>query len=139
MQKKFIFQDVGDMHHRHELIKDNCDEIVPYSYLKRLTDEELSGLKDDLSENAIALDAIEQEFDAIKKEFKEKTKPYKERIKSLLVFLRDKGISVNENCYVLKDESTYNIYSKEGELLMSRPLKPAETQKTLQMELRKTM
>ena len=135
--EKVIFQEIEDQNRRASAIRDNCDEIIPdYLYMRKFTEDEIIEYKDELSENSVDLDSLKTEMEEITKDIKNKMKPKKERLKYLLKCLREKAISVKDECYVLKSDTNYCIYNAEGELVFSRPLKPSERQKTINMALR---
>jgi hypothetical protein len=137
MSEKMIFQEIENPETRAQAIKDNCDEVLPnYAYMRRFTDEELTEFKNEFSEESIELDTLKTELENISKGIKEKMKPRKQNLKQLLKNLREKAEQFKEECYVLKSETTYDIYNSEGELLYTRALKTNEKQKTIQMKLR---
>jgi predicted RNase H-like nuclease (RuvC/YqgF family) len=136
-QPNFIFQDVEDLGSRLDLIRDNCDEVIPkYSYMRKFTDEEIDEYKSNLSDDSVEIDTLKDELEDIKKDYKAKMKPKEKRLKFLLKCLREKAISATEECYAMKNETHYCIYNSQGELIFSRLLRPAEKQKTIFMAQR---
>jgi predicted RNase H-like nuclease (RuvC/YqgF family) len=133
MTEKQIFAEVENPEKRAQLIKDNCDEILKNSFMKKFSEDEIDEYKTELSENSIELDTLQTELSELKKEYKEKMKPKSTRVKFLLTCLRQKAIAVTDDVYVLKSETEYCIYNSEGKLLSSRPLKASEKQKTIYM------
>jgi hypothetical protein len=137
MAEKQIFEEILTPEKRAQAIRDNCDEVIPnYSFMRKFSDEEMEEYKTELSDNSVELDTLKTELDEMKKEYKEKMKPKATRLKFLLKCLREKAVAVTDEVYALKSDTEYCIYNSEGELLLSRSLKPSEKQKTLRMALR---
>jgi hypothetical protein len=135
--EKLIFQEIKKPEQKAQTIRDNCDEVLSnYSYMRKFSQEELEDFKQELSENSIEIDILETELSEVKKEFKDKLKPKKQEVKIILKALREKVKEVKDEVFVLKDNDFYCIYNSEGELIESRPLRPAEKQTTIFQTLR---
>lgn len=119
-----------------QTLKNSCDKIEEFSYMKKFTTEELSELKTVLSELMINTDAIETELKEIKTEFKEKLDPLKDKIKEHLSWIRDKAKIIREECYI-NFEGEYAIYyNGDGEEVYKRPKEISERQNTIFMQQR---
>ena len=119
-----------------ETLKNSCDKIEVFSYMKKFTPEELAELKTVLSDLMINTDAIETELKDVKSEFKEKLDPLRDKIKEHLTWIRDKAKIIREECYI-NFEGEYAIYyNGDGEEVHKRPLEVSERQKTIQMQMR---
>lgn len=127
------------MENQKDILKNSCDKVVDFSYMKKFTLQELEAFKNDLSSNMIEMDSIESEFQHVKDEFKTKLKPLKSEVKEYLTYIRDKARTVREECYVIF-EGEYAVYfNEDGEEVYRRPLEASEKQKTIFMETRKAV
>ncbi len=119
-----------------ETLKNSCDKIEEFSYMKQFSPEELSELKTNLSTVMIKFDAIETELKDIKDEFKEKMDPLKKQVKELLTWIRDKAQRVTEECYIMYEDEYAVYYNGEGEEVYRRPKEVSERQNTIFMQQR---
>jgi predicted nuclease with TOPRIM domain len=137
--EKVIFPEITNPEQKAQMIKDNCDSIIPnFSYHKKLTHEELNDCREELGEKMIEVDNLEEELKELSKGLKEKIKPLKKVVKEQLKMIREKGCQITDSVYVLKSDTDYCIYNSEGELIESRPLKESEKQTGIFQTLRKT-
>ena len=120
-----------------EQLRESCDKVIDFQYLKKFSTEEVNEFKTQLSVVMIESSEIEEEFDAIKTEYKAKLKPLKDKVHGLLRFIRDKARLVKEECYVNYEGEYAIIYNSDGEEIDKRPLTVDERQKTIFMETRK--
>ena len=126
------------MNNQKEVLKESCDKVVDYSYMKQFTPDEISGFKSSLSERLIELKEKESEFAQVKEEFKEQTKPLKSDVEQMVLNIRDKARLVKEECYVMFEGMYAVYYNADGEEVHKRPLEASEKQRTIFMETRKT-
>jgi len=118
---------------RVKFLKDNCDEVVEKGYSKRFTPEQISTMKDLLSENAIQINDIEEEKKAVTETFSAQLKPLKKEKQSILMKIKNKAEFVNEQCYKFIDqqEKLTLFYNQDGDLIDFRPCNPDELQGTI--------
>lgn len=128
--EKFILKN-EPIEKRRGLLKESCDKIIDFSYMKNFEPDELVDFKNRLSDIMISVDEIETELDDIKSEFKEKLKPLKSEVKELLTWIRNKALSVKEECYMMYEKEKALIYNGAGELVHERPLTAPEKQSTI--------
>ena len=119
-----------------QTLKNSCDKIEEFSYMKKFSSEELSELKSDLSTIMIKFDVIETELKDIKDDYKEKLDPLKKSVKELLAWIRDKAKRVTEECYIMYEGEFAVYYNGEAEEVHRRPLEISEKQKTIFMQQR---
>jgi hypothetical protein len=119
-----------------ETLKNSCDKVVDFNYMKSFTPEEISEFKNELLTVMIDVDVIETKLQEIKDEYKEKLNPLKKNVKNLLTWLRDKARTVTEECYVNYEGEYAVFYNADGEQIYKRPLEVSERQKTIFMETR---
>ncbi len=134
MENQILINEAPEV--RLRILKDSCDKVEKFSYLKTFTNEELVEFKNDLSKIMINVDSIETEFCEIKSKYKEQLKPLRDEIKKLLVYVRDKARSVKEECYITYEGEFALYYNAGGEMIHQRPLEASERQKTIFMETR---
>ncbi len=129
MENKKMFEDV-QREERLTLLKENARSIskmnVPYIF----SPEELDEMR--CSHTEIVTDI--EEKDEAKKQFvksiNEETKPMKKRAHELRKEIRAGKIDVEKEVYEFEDHDNnqMNYFDGEGELVYSRPMKPAERQ-----------
>jgi small-conductance mechanosensitive channel len=118
---------------RVQYLEANCDQILEMNYSKQFTQEQITLMKDQLSDHDIKINDIEEEKKAITKTFKEKLEPMKRERQKLLTNIRHKSEYVKEQVYkfIYQDERTVAFFNSEGALVESRPCNPDELQKTI--------
>lgn len=118
---------------RRKFLANNAERREHISYFKRLEPEEQTTLKDELSEVSIDLDKQEEAKKAVTAEYNDEIKGLKKRRSKILKVIREKGEQVNEDCYVMHDHENNEVgfYNGLGNLVDSRPMKPAERQQTI--------
>lgn len=119
-----------------QTLKNSCDKIEEFSYMKQFSQEELSELKTNLSTVMIKFDAIETKLKDIKDEYKEKLDPLKKQVKELLTWIRDRAKTVREECYIFHEGEYAVYYNGESEEVNRRPLEASEKQTTIFMAQR---
>lgn len=120
---------------RIQKLRNGCDKVIDHNYFKRFEKDELSQVKDDLTEKLIKIESLEDELATLKSEYKEQIDPLKKESKELLAVVKSKGELVTEECYLMYDydEKQAGIYNRMGELVDQRPLKAEEYQKTIKL------
>lgn len=125
---------------RKQILKDNCDKVEEVTYSRSLTPEEMAKQREQLTNASIKLADLEEQKKNADDDFKYRMKPYKQEVDAAIKTLRDKSISVTEECYKFLDEETKMVgyYNANGDLINSRPAFPEELQKTIFADMRKT-
>ena len=88
---------------------DNCDKVEDKGYMKRFTPEQLSQMKEELSETAIKINDIEERKKEVMAEFKEKLDPLTKEKQRILTGLKNKAEHVTEQCYKFVDMETREV------------------------------
>lgn len=132
MQRE-LGKDIVNPQNRVAFLKDNCDKIVEKGYMKRFEPDQLTQMKEELSETAIKINDIEVEKKAVMDDFKEKLKPLTDEKHRLLSGLKNKAEFVTENVYkfVDLDDREVGFYNEDGDLIDSRPAYADELQGNL--------
>lgn len=127
-----MFQDKSP-EERLILLKDNCDAVEDFNYLKKLTSEELVKAKSDLAEVSIEISDIVSEKKQVMKVFAERLKDPADTLSHLQKLVKRRGAEVNEPCYKFIDHQlgTANYYNEAGERVSFRSLLPSEEQATI--------
>jgi len=139
MQRE-LGKDIEPGKKRIAFLMDNCDAVEEKGYMKRFTLEQLSQMKETLSETDIKINDIEDEKKEVMSEFKERLDPLVKERKTILVGLKNKAEFVSENCYKFVDTENREVsfYNQEGDLIESRPAFPEEMQGSIFQLNRKT-
>ena len=118
---------------RLEALRDNADSIEEMGYMKSFDPEVLDSMKDTLVAATIELTELEVEMKQIQDQFKNKMAPLKKAVALNAKFLKEKAEFVKEQCFKLIDYTKAEVgyYNGNGELIMTRPAKPEEAQKTI--------
>jgi len=130
---KVLGQEYSDIEQRKRFLKDNCDRIEETSYMKQFSAEQISEMKDKLSEVSIVINDIEEEKKAQNEVFKTRLKPVLEDKIELLKNIKQKAELVSEPCYVFlnEDDRLIETYNSEGICISERAATPKELQKTI--------
>ncbi len=118
----------------------NCDTVEEKGYMKQYTPEELTRLKETLSDTSIIINDIEEEKKDVLAGFKERLDPLVKERKTIIEGLKKKAEYVTEKCYKFIDKETREVgfYNENGDLIESRPAYSDEMQGTLFQINRKT-
>lgn len=118
---------------RTQFLKDNCDKVEFHGYMKTFSEDELLGMKDELSKNTIEIFDIELEKKEVAEKFKQQLKPLNETKKILLNNIKHGSEFVNEECFVFVDtvEKIVGIYNSEGILVSQRRATDKDLQGTI--------
>lgn len=111
----------------------NCEKIEEVRYMKRFTPEQITEMKDNLSETSIQINDIEEEKKIVVERFKDQLKPLIDDKKKLLTNIKQKAEFVTESCFKFIDYENKRAgwYNSEGELIEERPAYPDELQYSL--------
>jgi hypothetical protein len=123
-----------------KLTKDSADKVEKYGYTRKFSHEELSEMKNNLSERSIERNDLEIELKELSKDYKSAIEKKKKAIKGLLKNLKHKAEYVEIECFVeFNQETGFALFydAETGENVGSRPLTPAERQSTIFTEIRK--
>lgn len=118
---------------RRKFLEANCDKVEEHGYMRRFSSDEIDERKTLLAEISIQINDLEQRKKEIMAEFKAELQSPKEEKTQLLTDLKQKAEMVTELCYkfIYHEEKMAAYYSKDGELVSSRPLFPDERQGTI--------
>jgi len=132
MQRE-LAKDIPQGNQRVAFLTDNCDKVEEKGYMKRFTQEQLSQMKEELSETAININDIEEEKKIVLEQFKERLKPLTEEKFRLLRGLKNKAEHVTERCFKFIDLDNREVgyFNEDGELIESRPAYADELQGNL--------
>lgn len=135
---KVLGQEYQDIEQRKRFLKDNCDRIEETGYMKQFSPDQISEMKDKLSEVSIVINDIEEEKKEQNELFKIRLKPVVEEKSELLKNIKQKSEFVSEPCYVFLNEEDMLIetYNSEGICISERPATQKELQKTIYKEFR---
>jgi hypothetical protein len=124
---------------RLEQLKNSADKVESFSYPRELSTGEIQELQSNLSQDMIAVDQQEQKLKVAREIFKSATKPVKQQIAKNLQMIRSQVEEVTEDVFLLKDieENKMGYYSKDGNLVFERNLRPEEQQHSIMDHLRK--
>lgn len=136
MQKQ-LFQDMSPKE-REQYLRDSAYRIDAEEYLKRLSPEERQKRQEDLSKLQFEILKEEREKAEVSKQYTSAIKDMKGRNKELVDTLKNNAETVCEEVFFIADEESrmMGIYTKEGELIRSRPMTSEELQKSI-FELQK--
>lgn len=129
--EKQLFEDYP-LHQRVKMLEDNAESIEERGFMKPFSPEEVLSLKDDLANVAIDIDNIGIAKKTANDGFKAELKPLEDRKKTILENIKNRSEYVKENCYKIVDhtEGMAGFYSRDGQLIESRQLRPDERQKS---------
>lgn len=121
------------LNQRAGFLRDNADAVETLNYLKKFTPEEIQEMKNNLSNVSIEINDIENERKDAVDVFKSKLKPLVIDRKETLTNIRNKAISVKEDCFkfIDHDTNTVSYYNNIGDLVDQRPIMPSERQKSI--------
>ena len=120
---------------RVQFLRDNCEKVEEKRYMKAFSSEDVSTMKDELSETAISIDDIETKKKEQNALLKEEMSPLKTSKTRLLKLIKNKAELVTEDCFKFVDFDTKAVgyYNGEGVLIEERTMRPDEGQRTINM------
>lgn len=115
---------------RIAFLMDNCDKVEEIGYTKQFSEEQLSEMKNNLSEIAITINDLEEEKKEAVATFKASIDPLKQEKKTLIDGLKTKATYVRETCYKFIDGEKREVgyYNAQGDLVESRSASADELQ-----------
>ncbi len=130
--EKMLFQDCNQSE-RIQLLKDNADTIEPLGYQKPLTEDQITTLKQDLTEISIKIADIEFAKSEATHSFNQDLKPLKKKRAEVVEVLKNRSEFKDEDCFKFVDQEAGEVgyYNEEGILVYQRTILPTERQKTL--------
>lgn len=136
--EKFLLQD-SPVEDRPAILRDSCDKIEKFSYIRPFEEGELQDMKEKFSSNSVELASLTERLNEQKEKFKGLMKPLQESNKVLIANIRQKGEIINDDCFVIVSEKTGEVgyYNGAGELVYTRPILPSERQTTIMSVMRK--
>lgn len=133
MKTKTLGTEYTELNERKLFLKDNCDAVETMGYMKQFDPEQISQMKNDLSEISIEINDIEEEKKAASALFKIQLDPLNEQRKELLKGIKEKAEYVKETVYKFIDHDTRTVeyFNDQGHLVSTRPATADEMQKTI--------
>ena len=125
-----------DLARRIQMLRDNCEKTEELGYMKPFTPDEISTMKDQLSEVAISINDIENEKKEANKAFKLELDPLCDTKKALLKNIKEKAEFVKEDCFKIIDFDLREVgyYNNLGILVQERKMRPDEGQRTINLK-----
>jgi len=125
---------------RIDFLKNNCDKVEEKGYMKRFTSDQLTQMKENLSETDIEINDVEEEKKEVVRGYKARLDPLTDERKRLLTGLKNKAEYVTEICFKFVDMESRETgyYNEDGDLIESRPAYPDEMQGNIFQMGRKT-
>lgn len=120
---------------RVQFLRDNCEKVEEKRYMKPFSPEEVSTMKDELSETAISIDDIETKKKDQNLILKNEMSPLKTQKSRLLLLIKNKSELVTEDCFKFVDFDNKQVafYNAEGLQIEERAMRPDEAQRTINM------
>jgi len=121
---------------RVQFLRDNCEKVEEKRYMKPFSPDEVSTMKDELSETAISIDDIETKKKEQNALLKQEISPLKTQKSRLLLLIKNKAELVTEDCFKIVDFDNKEVgyYNADGILIESRPMRPDEGQRTINLK-----
>jgi hypothetical protein len=118
---------------RKAIMESNSEKVENTTYLKPLTDEEVTAKRELLADNSIKLSDLAEKKASAMKEFKLQMDPLAIENNMLLHEIRSKQKKVDGTLYHMANHETemMEIYDEDGYLLETRRLLPSEKQARL--------
>ena len=118
---------------RKAFLHDNCEAAEQLGYMKRFSPDQITQMKNELSEISIEINDIEEEKKEVLQSFKARLDPLNEIRKELLGSIKMNAVYVKETCYKFIDYENRKVeyYNQEGDMVSERPILPQEMQKTI--------
>ena len=126
---KFILQEY-DANKRLEMLRDNCERAEETAYVKNLSPDERKEVLEEAAQLSLKTNQLNEELAELGKSIREQIKVNKKVLKARLSEIKTNSREFNETCFLMPDfkEGMMGIYTSEGELINSRPLRPDEKQ-----------
>lgn len=122
---------------RVQMLRDNAEKTEKFGYMRNFDDDELANKKDEFAQKNIELRTVEDEFQIVKDDFKGRMKPMKEECYSLLDQIKNKGLFVTEDVYLLANQEAgvMEYYNESGQIVHTRKLNKDEKQMRVSFKL----
>ena len=138
--EKLLGQDLNPRE-RVQFLTDNADAVEELGYNKPLTQDEITNLKEELTNNSIRISDILEKKAAAAAEFNEQLKPLEKSRKEAIAMLKNRSEFRTEGCFKFIDHESGEVgfYNSDGVLVYQRGILPGERQKTIfeNMDFRK--
>lgn len=124
-----------------DFLEANADDITEGAYMKPLSEDELTEIKDRFVKDSIALAFNQEELKRITDEFKvEKIKPFQTGIETDRNTLKLGKLASQGRLYTLRnfEESEVVVYDSFGSVIETRRMRPTEKQGTVFQMISKT-
>jgi hypothetical protein len=104
-------------------------------YVKPLSNDEMTIMKDEFTQTAIQKAMIDDEFAQVKSDFKARIEPLNTKISECLYALKHKAVEIKGKVYMLADYDNKMMHTvdAEGNVINSRLMKPEERQHRLEL------
>lgn len=124
-----ILQDVGKLE-RLQILRSSAAKSENFTYPKGLTGEEVTGLKDHYTKNAITMAKHEERKKDFMTDWKADVKPLKLEMGDQMTKIRSQVEEITEEVYLMPEHSEgfMGYYNQHGILVYQRPLMPDEKQ-----------
>ena len=130
--EKLLAQDYGPKE-RKQFLRDNCDAVEELGYQKPLTEDQLTTLKEELTETSIKIADVTAAKQEAARMYAEELKPLMKKQAESVEALKNRSEFKNEDCYKFIDHEAGEVgyYNEEGVLVYQRGILPNERQKTI--------
>lgn len=132
-----IFQDMTP-EERLEALRNSADQVVNHSFTRPYTEEQISEIREKISDLCIEISDKERELAAIKAQYKSMLTPLETEREKAVSDLRSGGKYVTEECfiYVHYASGKAGLYTKDGHLLNEMDITQEMSQATIFSALR---
>lgn len=130
---KELGKEYTNLEDRKAFLHDNCEAAEQLRYMKRFSPDQITEMKNELSEISIEINDIEEEKKEVMQSFKARLDPLNEIRKELLGSIKMNAVYVKETCYKFIDYENRKVeyYNQDGDMVSERPILPQEMQKTI--------
>lgn len=127
-------------HERSLVIQSEAAGTEEQTYMKPLTDDELTQFREELAAAAIAKAMLDEELKSIKDEYKAKIEPHASKITESIEILKNRVQKITGKLHKFVDFESKTVYfvNDEGDVINARMMKPEERQYHIQPDVSKT-
>ena len=125
-----MFAEYGE-NEKIEMLSDNSDKTIEgFQFTKHLTPSEMDDYREEFAQTHIEISGLKAEIKSFNDIKKAEMQPYSLIINNLQKAIKERAIEVQETVYLFPDYDTNEMgyYNSDGDLVMSRRLKPEERQ-----------
>lgn len=128
--KHYLFSGNESPDEIRRILADNSEGKEGYTYAKTLTEDELTAMREDYTDNQLAISHLDDTLAEARKNHKDAVKPLKDTNKVALKTLKTKFIEVEESVWKMPNHETgfLEFVNDAGEVVGSRKLRPDEKQ-----------